>query len=59
MYYILKLQTATIKQNREKEKLKVTHDKQMDELSKDVDNVSMHFLFSFLTFSAYDHNLYR
>lgn len=37
---ILYLQTQTIKQNREKEKLKVTHDKQMEELSKDIDNVS-------------------
>lgn len=33
-------QTATIKQGREKEKLKVTHDKQLEELAKEVDNVS-------------------
>lgn len=32
-------QSATIKQNREKEKLKVTHDKQLDELSHDVQKV--------------------
>ncbi|XP_034832718.1 1-phosphatidylinositol 4,5-bisphosphate phosphodiesterase isoform X2 [Maniola hyperantus] len=31
--------TQTIKQNREKDKLKVTHDKQMEELSKDIDNL--------------------
>ncbi|KAM3958791.1 no receptor potential A [Aphomia sociella] len=31
--------TQTIKQNREKEKLKATHDKQMDELSKDIDTL--------------------
>lgn len=32
-------QTATIKQNREKEKLKVTHDKQLEELDNDVQKV--------------------
>ncbi|XP_059045518.1 1-phosphatidylinositol 4,5-bisphosphate phosphodiesterase isoform X2 [Achroia grisella] len=31
--------TQTIKQNREKEKLKATHDKQMDDLSKDIDTL--------------------
>ncbi|XP_039756868.1 1-phosphatidylinositol 4,5-bisphosphate phosphodiesterase isoform X5 [Pararge aegeria] len=31
--------TQTIKQNREKDKLKATHDKQMEELSKDIDNL--------------------
>ncbi|GBP10744.1 1-phosphatidylinositol 4,5-bisphosphate phosphodiesterase [Eumeta japonica] len=31
--------TATVKQNREKDKLRQTHNKQMEELSKDVDNV--------------------
>ncbi|XP_053608554.1 1-phosphatidylinositol 4,5-bisphosphate phosphodiesterase isoform X2 [Plodia interpunctella] len=31
--------TQTIKQNREKEKLKATHDKQMEELSKDVEHL--------------------
>ncbi|XP_077295962.1 no receptor potential A isoform X2 [Arctopsyche grandis] len=31
--------TATIKQGREKEKLKVTHDKQLEELAKEVDNL--------------------
>lgn len=31
--------TQMIKQNREKEKLKVVHDKQMEELAKDVDNL--------------------
>lgn len=34
-------QNATIKQNREKEKLKVTHDKQLDELSHDVQKVGL------------------
>lgn len=34
-------QTATIKQNREKEKLKVTHDKQLEELANDVQKVSL------------------
>uniref|UniRef100_A0A182U167 Phosphoinositide phospholipase C n=1 Tax=Anopheles melas TaxID=34690 RepID=A0A182U167_9DIPT len=33
--------TATIKQNREKEKLKVTHDKQLEELANDVQKVSL------------------
>ncbi|XP_040158958.1 1-phosphatidylinositol 4,5-bisphosphate phosphodiesterase isoform X2 [Anopheles arabiensis] len=32
--------TATIKQNREKEKLKVTHDKQLEELANDVQKLS-------------------
>ncbi|KAI5642883.1 phosphatidylinositol-specific phospholipase c, Y domain-containing protein [Phthorimaea operculella] len=31
--------TQTIKHNREKEKLKVVHDKQLEELSKDLDNL--------------------
>ncbi|XP_052748817.1 1-phosphatidylinositol 4,5-bisphosphate phosphodiesterase isoform X1 [Galleria mellonella] len=31
--------TQTIKQNREKEKLKATHEKQMDDLSKDIDTL--------------------
>jgi len=30
------LQSATIKQNREKEKLKITHDKQLESLSHDL-----------------------
>uniref|UniRef100_A0A182YQM4 Phosphoinositide phospholipase C n=1 Tax=Anopheles stephensi TaxID=30069 RepID=A0A182YQM4_ANOST len=33
--------TATIKQNREKEKLKVTHDKQLEELANDVQKVAL------------------
>lgn len=35
------LQNATIKQNREKEKLKVTHDKQTDHLSEDIKKVTL------------------
>ncbi|XP_061376823.1 1-phosphatidylinositol 4,5-bisphosphate phosphodiesterase isoform X1 [Danaus plexippus] len=31
--------TQTIKQNREKDKLKASHDKQMEELNKDIDNL--------------------
>lgn len=34
------LQSATIKQGREKEKLKVTHDKQLEELSHDIQKVT-------------------
>lgn len=33
---IFTLQSATIKQNREKEKLKITHDKQLESLSHDL-----------------------
>lgn len=36
---LFSLQNAGIKQNREKEKLKVSHDKQTDELTKDIQKV--------------------
>lgn len=39
-FVLYETQTATIKQNREKEKLKVTHDKQLEELANDVQKVS-------------------
>ena len=43
LYVFNNFQNQTIKQNREKDKLKATHDKQMEELSKDIDNVSWFF----------------
>jgi len=38
--HALPLQTAQIKQGREKEKLKITHDKQLENLSHDLQKVS-------------------
>lgn len=47
--FIEERKTMEIKQGREKEKLKVTHEKQVENLDKDINIVSLRWLFILIT----------